>query len=51
LIGSDRETKFGAGIKGRAIQRLPNLGIQLIYIHPPNQYSIADAKKYMLTGD
>jgi len=32
------------------IQSLPHLGIQPIYIQPPNPENIADAKKYMLTG-
>jgi hypothetical protein len=32
-MGGDRETKFGAETEGKAIQRLPHLGIQPIYSH------------------
>jgi len=44
------ETKFGEETEGMAIQSLPHLGIQLIYIQPPNPDNIADAKKCMLRG-
>jgi len=44
------ETKFGAETEGMAIQSLPHLGIQPIYIQPPNPVTIRDAKKCMLTG-
>jgi len=33
----DMETNFGADTEGKAIQRLPCIGIQSIYIQPPNQ--------------
>jgi len=46
-----KETKFGAESEGMAIQRLPYLGIQSIYIQPQNPDNIADSKKYLLTGD
>jgi len=42
------ETKFGAETEG--IQSLPYLGIQPIYIEPPNTDNIADAKECMMTG-
>jgi len=45
------ETKFEAETEGQAIQRLHHLGIQPIHIQPPSLDNIADAKKYMLTGD
>jgi len=51
FTGGNTETKFGAETKGKAIQRLPHLGIQSIYIQLPNPDNIADAKKCMLTGD
>jgi len=46
------ETKFGVETERMVILRLPYLGIQPIYIQPPNSYpdNITDAKKYMLTG-
>jgi len=44
------ETKFGAETEGMAIQCLPHLGIQPIYIQSPNPDNITDAKKCMLTG-
>jgi len=50
FIGGDIETKCGARTKGKAIQSLPLLGIQTMYIQPPTPDNIADAKKYMLTG-
>jgi len=50
LKRGDIETKCGAETEGKAIQRLPHLGIQPIYIQPPNLNSIAYAKKYKLTG-
>jgi len=36
VTGENMETKFGAETEGKAIQRLPHLGIQPIYIQPPN---------------
>jgi len=44
------ETKCGAETEGKAIQRLPHLGIQPKHIQPPNPDNIPDAKKCMLTG-
>jgi len=38
------ETKFGAEIEGMAIQNLPHMGIQLLYLHPPKLDSIDEAK-------
>jgi len=50
LTGGNTETNFGAETEGKTIQRLPHLGIQPIYIQPPNPDNIADAKKCFLTG-
>jgi len=50
FIGGDTETKFGAETEEKAIQRLLHLGIQVIYIQPPNPDNVADAKKCILTG-
>jgi len=36
FIGGDMEAKFGAETEAMAIQSLPHLGIQPIYIRPPN---------------
>jgi hypothetical protein len=33
LMGANTKTKFGAETKGKAIQRLPHLGIHPIYSH------------------
>jgi hypothetical protein len=33
LLGGNLETKCGAEIEGKAIQRLPHLGLHLIYRH------------------
>jgi len=33
FIGRDMETKFGAETEGKAIQRLPHLGIQPIHTY------------------
>ena len=33
LTGGNTETKCGAGTEGKAIQRLPHLGIHPIYSH------------------
>jgi hypothetical protein len=33
LTGGNIETKYGAETEGKAIQRLPNLGIHPIYRH------------------
>jgi len=50
FIGGNIESKFGAEIEGMAIQSLPHLGIQPIYIQQPNPDNIADAKKCRLIG-
>jgi len=53
---SERGTKiFTRGDKGaeteeKAMQSLPHLGIQPIYVQPPKPDNITDAKKFMLTG-
>jgi len=49
-MGGDMETKSGAETEGKAIQSLPHLGMQAIYIQRPNPDNIVDAKKCMLTG-
>jgi len=49
FMGINMETKFRATTKGKSIQTLTHLGIQPIYIQPPNPDIIADAKKYILT--
>ena len=36
LMGENIEIKCGAEIEGKAIQRLPHLGIHPIYIKSPN---------------
>jgi len=41
---------FGAETEGKAIQTLPHLEIQAIYIQLPNPDNIPDAKKCMPTG-
>jgi hypothetical protein len=48
LLLSKGNTKNGAETEGKAIQRLPHLG--LYHMQPPNPDSIADAKKHLLTG-
>ncbi|MBX8814663.1 hypothetical protein HBA91_18770 [Ochrobactrum sp. MR34] len=50
FIGGDMETRFGAETEGMAIQSLPYLGIQPIYLQPPNLHNIDEVKKCMLTG-
>jgi len=50
FIEGDTETKFGAKTEGMAIQSLPHMGIQPIYIQPPKLEKIEEAKKCMLTG-
>jgi hypothetical protein len=46
LMGTNMETMYRAETEGKAIQRMPHLGI-----HPsPNPNTIADAKKFLLTG-
>ena len=42
LMGGNTETKCGAEIEGKAIQRLPHLGIH--YIQSPKADTIVDAK-------
>jgi hypothetical protein len=49
LTGANTEKKCGAEIEGKAIQRLPHLGIHS-HIQSPNPDTIADAKKCLLTG-
>jgi len=49
IIGQNMETKSGVETDGKAIQRVPNLGIQPIYTKPTNPINIADAKKCKLT--
>jgi len=44
------ETKFGAETEGMAIQSLPHLELQSLYIQPPKLDNIDEAKKCMLTG-
>jgi len=50
FIDGDKAKKFGAETEGMAVQRLPHLGIQHIYIQPPNPVTIGDVKRCMLTG-
>ena len=50
-MGGDTETKCGAETEGKAIQRLPHLGIHPIYNHqaqmllwmPPGKYLLMEA--------
>jgi hypothetical protein len=43
--------KHGSETEGKAIQRLPHIGIYPICGYPPSPtHTIADAKKYLLTG-
>jgi len=51
FIGGEIETMFGAETEGMAIQSLPNLGIQSMYIESPKLDNIDESKKSMLTGD
>ena len=48
VTGINMETKCGAEIEGKAIQKLLHLGINHIY--SPNPDTIVDAKKCLLTG-
>jgi hypothetical protein len=48
LMGTNKETKYGTETEGKAIQRLPHLGIHPIW--SPNVDAMADAKKSTLTG-
>jgi hypothetical protein len=48
--GAGKKTKCGAETEGKAIQRLPHLGNQPVYIQSPNLNTIMDAKKSLLTG-
>jgi len=45
-----RREYFGAETEGKAIQSLPYLGIQPIYIQPPKLDNIVEEKRCMLTG-
>jgi hypothetical protein len=38
LMGGDTETKCGAETEGKAIQRLPHMGIHPIYSYQPRHY-------------
>ena len=46
--GGNTEPKYGAKAEGKAIQRLPHLGIHPIEL--PNPDTIVDANKCLLTG-
>jgi hypothetical protein len=48
LSKGNMETKYGAETEGKAIQRLPHLGIHPICRH--STQTLVDAKKYFLTG-
>uniref|UniRef100_UPI002EDB6E74 hypothetical protein n=1 Tax=Streptococcus anginosus TaxID=1328 RepID=UPI002EDB6E74 len=45
FIGRGMVTKFGTETEGMAIQSLPHLGIQPIYIQPPKLDNSDEAKK------
>ena len=47
MMGGDTETKCGAETEGKAIQRLPYLGIHHIYCHQTQTLLLVD--KYLLT--
>jgi hypothetical protein len=47
-MGGNAETKCGTKTEGKAIQKLPHLGIHPI--QSPNPDTIVDAKECMLTG-
>jgi hypothetical protein len=49
LMEANVEKKCGAETEGKAIQRLPHLGIHS-HIQSANQDTIVDTKKCMLTG-
>jgi hypothetical protein len=49
LSKRNTETKYRAWTEGKAIQRLPHLG-NPSHIQSPSSDTIADAKKYLLTG-
>ena len=46
----DIETKFGAELEGKTIQRLPPTPRDPSLIQPPNPDTIAYARKILLTG-
>ena len=48
LTGANMETKCGSETEGKAIQRLPYLGVHPIYRHQ-TQTLLLDAKKRLLT--
>jgi hypothetical protein len=48
LTGGNLETKCGAETEGKAIQRLPHLGIQAIYSHQAQ--TLVEVKKCLLSG-
>ena len=51
LMGGNTERKCGAETEGKAIQRMPHLGMcTKSHIQTPNPDTIVDAKKCMLTG-
>ena len=47
LMGANTETKCGAETEGKAIQRLPHLGIHPTYSHQTQ--IVVDANKCLLT--
>ena len=47
LTGGNTETNCGAETEGKAIQRLPHLGIHHIYCHQTQTLLLVD--KYLLT--
>jgi hypothetical protein len=49
LMGGNTETKFVVDTEGKAIQRLPHLGINPSHILSPNPDTIVHANKCLLT--
>jgi hypothetical protein len=47
-MGGVTQTKYGVETEGKAIQRLPHLGIHPIYNHQTQ--TLVDANKSLLTG-
>ena len=50
LMGGNTERKCGAETEGKAIQRMPHLGIHSIYSHQTQRLFIVGANKCLLTG-
>jgi hypothetical protein len=50
LPGANIETKCRAETEGKAIQRLPLLGIHPIHLQSPNPDTTVDTKKFLLKG-